>query len=579
MKKAPREAQAGDTYPRLPIEELRLLLDHMISPFSYLRMVYDEAGEPVDYVFLGVNRAFEAETGLRRENILGKNVLSIFPNTEKYWIQFLGRVAKTGNPERFSSYAGALNSWYDTVAYSPKPDHVAMTVTNTTEAVQRRMKLQEKTLELNLSQNENYRLAHEDPVTRLPNRAGLSIVFAELAAHCDVSGGAFALAVMELDGFSELNATYGSLLGESLLRAVAAHLCQHLTADEQLFSLTGSVFALLMPGAPDERAVSERLDGLLDVVSQPLQMEDDYFRMTASCGVAMYPAHGGTEDILMMKANLARYNVRTIGGDAFRLYREQLGESLLRRTRMRSYLRKALENGEFELYFQPEVEAQTGQTIAYEALLRWHSPELGEVPPTDFIPVAEETRLIIPIGEWVLQKACEALKAMNAKASPPLRMAVNISAVQLLREGFLEFVLHTADEAGLLRGQLEIEITESVFVGREGENVDLLNRLHDEGMRISLDDFGTGYSSLSLMHELRLDSLKLDRRFIDRAESSELVDLIVQMAHTLGAEVVAEGVETEAQRIIIERTGCDIMQGYLYGRPEPLALALARNRR
>ncbi len=554
----------------LTIEELHLLFDHMISPFSYYRMVYDAAGEPVDCVFLAVNRAFEIETGKRREEILGKSVLEVYPQTEKYWIETFGRIAKGGAPERISSYARALGSWYDILAYAPKPDHVAITVINTTETVKKRLLLLEKTIELNAQQDENNRLAHEDPVTKLPNRASFTAAFAEFAAETRMSGKPFALAVLSLDSFAELNATYGSLLGERILLAVAGLLKGCLQPGEQLFNLTGSVFGLLLPAAHHECRVAERLEVFLAAVNQPLDMQDDYFRMTASCGVAVSPMHGHSEDDLMMKANLARYRVCGIGGDAYEMYHESMGESLRRRTRIRSYLRKALDKGEFTLFYQPQVDTLTGQTAAYEALLRWHSPELGEVPPLTFIPVAEENRLIIPIGDWVLDTACRTMAAMNRQSGVQMRIAVNISGVQLMQEGFAERVLATADGAGLARSLLELEITESVFVDRERESIDVLNRLHEAGVRIALDDFGTGYSSLSLVHELKLDTLKIDRTFTAMQDASSLIEMIVRLGRDLGAEIVAEGVETQAQMETIRRAGCDKMQGYLFGKPAPM---------
>ena len=573
MEKQTPVTQAPVASQNLTPEDLGLLFENMISPFSYYRMVYDEHGVPVNYIFLAVNRAFETETGLKREDIIGKSVLSIYPQTEKYWIECFGRVAKTGVPERTSNYAKALDSWYDIIAYSPKPDHVAITVVNTTEAVKKRMMLVEKTLELNLQQDENYRLAHEDPVTHLPNRASLSAAFVSYAKAYAQTGRPFALALMSLDGFTELSATYGSLLGERILTAVAGILRLNLLPEESLFCLSGSVFALLLPCSENGRCEVERLDKLLAAINEPLEMEGDYFRMTASCGVALYPRHGQSEDILIMRANLARYSVRTIGGDAFQRYSESMGDSLLRRTRIRSYLRKALDAGEFELYYQPQVDAGTGMTVGFEALLRWHSPELGEVPPLEFIPVAEENRLIIPIGAWVLETACRTLAALNADAPVPYRMAVNISGVQLMQEGFVEHALATVDAAGVPRGLVELEITESVFVNRERESIDVLNQLREAGVRVALDDFGTGYSSLSLAYELKLDTLKLERMFIKMNDTTPLVELVVRLGQALGAKIVAEGVETEAQRERVVSAGCDILQGYLFGRPEPVAAA------
>ena len=560
-----------DTYPTdyglsqpLPDDELHLLFEHMISPFSYYKMIYDEQSNPVDYVFLAVNSAFEAESQIKREDIIGRSVLSVYPQTEHYWIEAFGRVAKTGVAEHFSNFSRALNSWYEVIAYSPKPDHVAITLNNTTEAVKKRVLLLEKTLELNRQQDENYRLAHEEPVTKLPNRTSFLDAFNQWAIHYHTNNEPFAMVILSLDNYTEINASYGSVLGDRMLLIVADRLKAAVTGEELLFSLTGSKFSLLLRPAKQPDYVAARVNAYMEAMGKPLEIDGNYFRLTASCGIVFYPQHGVIEDDLLMKANLALYRVRGDGGDAFMFYSQSLGQSLLNRTKIRFFLRKAIDNQEFELHYQPQVDSRTGRVTGFEALLRWHSPELGEVAPLSFIPIAEENRLIIPLGDWVLQNACQVLRRVNAHFHAQFRMAVNISGIQLMQAGFVEHVMDVVQSAEIPNGLLELEITESIFLNRDHSAADVLNELHDQGFRVALDDFGTGYSSLNLLHKLKLDTVKIDRSFIAMSDNAALTELIVRLGHSLNTEIVAEGVETETQRGNVVATGCDKMQGFLF---------------
>lgn len=565
------EILEGEWPHNLSEAELRLLFENMISPFSYFRMVYDAQGQPVDYVFVAVNKAFELETGKPREEIIGKSVLSIYPETESYWIESFGRVAKTGIPEHISNYSGALGRWYEITAYSPKPDYVAITVVNVTEAVHKRLMLMEKTDELNHQQSENYRLTYEEPVTRLPNRRSFSDAFREQAARAQEDHVHFAVVVIRLDGFSEINVSYGSVLGDQLLHAISLRLLFCTQQDERLFSLTGSEFILLTPRSCQEAdQITPKVNQLLEEIGKPLEIEGNYFRLTASCGIACYPQHGVTEDDLLMCANLALYRTRKNGGDAFMIYSETLGQTLLNRTRIRYSLRKALDNHEFELYFQPQIDICSQKPIGFEALIRWHSAELGEVAPLSFIEIAEETRLIIPIGEWVIRSACEALTTLNKRFQKQFMMAVNISGVQLMQDGFIERVLTIVEQCGLPARLMELEITESVFMQRNHNVVDRLNLLAAKGFRIVLDDFGTGYSSLGMLSEVSISMLKIDKSFVEKTNSITITDIMVKMGHLLNTTVVAEGVETKKQQKFVMGIGCDRIQGFYYCKPLPL---------
>ena len=548
-------------------EELRLLFENMISPFSYYRMVYDAEGRPVDYIFLAVNRAFEAETGKRREEIVGKNVLSVFPATEHYWIEILGRVAKTGVAEQITDYASVFGKWYNVRAYSPKPDHVAITVSDMTNYVQERESLYLTAQELETQQAENYRLAHEEPITGLPNRACLYEAFA--AKTAEEMPARFSIAIFAPDNLSELLATYGSTLSDRIMRAMSRRVAVNLKEQAKCFSMTGTDLVLLDDAPCDERQTHQTLNRALRMIRLPLEVDGANYYITASCGVACYPEDGTDHEDLIMKANLALYQAKKIG-EPIVFFDDQIGERLQRRTRIRNALPKALENKEFELFFQPQLLSSNDRVAGFEALLRWHSSELGEISPLEFIDIAEESRMIQPLGAWVLSNACQAMREITQLYPCEFIIGVNVSGVQLIADHFTEKVLAVLREYDLAPEQLELEVTESVLVNRDFNAIEKLNSLHAHGVRIALDDFGTGYSSLSLLKDLKITTLKIDKSFIQAPKAAAMTEMMVRLGNMIGAKIVAEGVETEEQLRMVRKLGCERVQGFYRALPMPL---------
>ena len=548
--------------------ELRLLFDNMISPYSYFRMVYDAEGQPVDYVFLAVNKAFEQDAGIKREDVIGKNVLSLYPQTERYWLECFGRVAKTGEPEQVTQFACALGKWYKVLAYRTKPDHVAITVSDESQFMIEREALQHTTEQLKKQQDENFRLAHEEPITGLPNRTCLYDAFAGLMQDCDKNE-PFSITIFTPDNLAEILASYGSLLSDRIMRVIAQRLSAIACNQESLFSMTGTDFVLLVSKPCDHQQMKDILARYLRTIRAPVEIEAAYFRISASCGVACYPTNGTNRDDLIMKANLALYQAKR-GGSPIAFYSAPIEKTLLRRTQIRNAMPQALENQEFELYFQPQIEIETSRLVGFEALLRWHSTDLGEVSPLEFIQVAEESRMILPLGSWVLKTACEALLLLEERFQTPFRMAVNVSGAQLQQGGFFERVQKLLRTMGIGADRLELEITESVLFKHNHESLKKLNRLRAGGVRIALDDFGTGYSTMSLLKDFKVTTLKIDRSFVQDESASVLTEVMVRLGHTLGAQIVAEGVETQAQLELVRSIGCDIAQGFLESRPLPL---------
>ena len=547
--------------------ELRLLFDNMITPFSYYRMIYDAEGRAIDYVFLAVNRAFEQETGLAREAIIGKNVLSIYPQTEQYWLDFLGRVAKTGEPGLLSEYSAALKKWYTLYAYSPRQEYVAITVNDNTPLVTQKTSLNETVQELTEQREENYRLAHEEPISGLPNRACLYEAFAKQITESPMSR--FYVAIMAPDNLAELLGAYGSVLSDRVMRAAAKRLEMHFPKPDQFFSMTGTDLVLLVSLNSGASQIRKHLTRVMEDICLPVDIDGAYYYISASCGVACYPADGETSEALIMKANLALYQAKR-ERRAIAFFNEKIAAGLRRRSRIRNALPKALDNDEFELYFQPQMQSGSSQLLGFEALLRWHSPELGEVAPLDFIGVAEESRMILPLGSWVIRDACATLASLNRKYQINYQMAVNVSGIQLFVDGFVEEVLAVLAENELAPEQLELEITESVLLSHERRIIQKLNTLYAHGVRIALDDFGTGFSSLSLLRDLKISTLKIDKSFVQDGKNTALLEMMVRLGHILGMETVAEGVETEEQMRHVRKLGSERVQGYFTARPMPL---------
>ena len=556
MKARKAEDRAEFAHGNLSENELRLLFDNMISAFSYYRMVYDAQGNPIDYVFLAVNRAFERDTGMTRDQLIGRSVKSIYPETEQYWIDSFGRVAKTGVAEHITNYSSVFQKWYSILAYSPQKDCVAITVSDITQYYLQRESLSDTVQALREQKEENYRLAHVEPISGLPNRACLYEAFAMRVTQTPKEH--FAIAIFTPDNLSELLGSYGSVLSDRVMRAIATRLTESFPNPNSFFSMTGTDLVMLLYTSGNAAHTQKELSRVIEAIRLPVEVDDAQFYLSARCGVASYPSDGVTREDLIMKANLALYQAKRTGHSVM-FFSEQIAEGLLRRIRIRNALPKALVQGEFELYFQPQIQPFSDRVLGFEALLRWHSPELGEVAPLDFIGVAEESRMILPIGTWVLQNACATLHELNRQYNADFFIAVNVSGIQLYKEN------------GLSPHLLELEITESILLSQERGTIQKLNALYAHGVRIALDDFGTGFSSLGMLKDLKITTLKIDKSFVQDKKNLALMEMMIRLGHIIGTQTVAEGVETEEQMHQARRLGSERVQGFLTARPMPLS--------
>ncbi|WP_426263015.1 putative bifunctional diguanylate cyclase/phosphodiesterase [Sphingomonas sp. PWP1-2] len=429
------------------------------------------------------------------------------------------------------------------------------------------------------------RMARFDTLTGLPNRLHVNEALSHAMADAEKWGSRCAFMMIDLDRFKAVNDTLGHPIGDRLLSRVAERLTTLMGANEVIGRLGGDEFAVVVRDASDTQRLETLAQTIVDALARPYDIDHHTLYTGASVGVATGPRDGRTTEMLIRSADLALYRSKDAGGGKFHHYEPQLHVAAEERRVLEQALRKALTNDELHLTYQPVVDAGSGRLTGFEALVRWTHPELGPISPVKFIPLAEDARLIAPIGEWVLRSAC----AEAAKWPGDARVAVNVSPEQLHNPGFVAVVASALANSGLPARRLELEVTESVFMRDDTGAVKLLERILDLGVRLSLDDFGTGYSSLGYLSRTRFSTIKIDRSFVISAskkvpEAIAIIRAVVALAQSLGMATTAEGVETEDEHLMVQELGCTKVQGYYFGRPLPveearvLAARAAQNR-
>ncbi len=416
-------------------------------------------------------------------------------------------------------------------------------------------------------------LAYHDGLTGLPNRSFLSKLLEDRVRQATRYGREFAVLFLDLDRFKEINDTLGHDAGDELLREVAERLEDTLRESDTVARMGGDEFVVLLPDVEAEEEVATVARKVLSAVRQPFELFGHKFTVTASIGVSLYPRHGQDEQALMKNADIAMYQAKDEGRNIFRFYSEEMAGASLERLSLESGLRRALKNEEFALHYQPRRDLATEKITGMEALLRWEHPEFGTVEPMKFLPLAEETGLVVPIGRWVLETACRQNVAWQEEGLPRLDMAVNLSARQFFDDDLADDVAAALEASGMEPGLLELEICESVLARDARRTVPVLRDLKELGVGITIDNFGTGYSSLSVLRQFPLDTVKIDRLFLredgDREVDHQVTDAILAMGRTLSSSVVAHGVETEEQAEFLREHACNEVQGFYYNEPAP----------
>jgi diguanylate cyclase (GGDEF)-like protein/PAS domain S-box-containing protein len=425
-------------------------------------------------------------------------------------------------------------------------------------------------------------LAFHDSLTHLPNRAMFNRQLQHAILQAQRYNKRLAVLFIDLDRFKNINDTLGHDAGDRLLQEMARRLSMCLRGSDiaqqpagasMVARLGGDEFVILVEEVTDTGRISEVANRLLATMVREYLLEGQLIHMTASIGISVFPEDGHNEFSLMKHADIAMYRAKASGKNAFQFYSSQMDVHSTRLLALESGLRRAIEREELTLHYQPKVDVHTGRVSGVEALVRWKHPDLGLVPPAHFIPLAEETGLIIPLSKWVLREACAQSMAWRSQGLPPVRIAVNLSARQFIDDNLPEQTAKTLQETGMDPALLEFEITESMMMYNTDKTIEVLSAFRRLGIRIAIDDFGIGYSSLSHLKQFPIDIIKMDRSFVkdipaDQADAA-IADAIIAMGKRLGIRVVAEGVETHAQLVFLRERGCDEIQGYYFSKPLP----------
>ncbi len=427
--------------------------------------------------------------------------------------------------------------------------------------------------DLRLARQQVEFMAHHDALTRLPNRILARDRFDQAIALAARESRKVALLFLDLDNFKNINDTLGHQAGDHLLQQVVGRLNEAVRGSDTISRQGGDEFLVILSALEDENGADAVARHIVERLGQPIKVDGHELHTSGSIGISIFPDDGDEFDTLLKKADMAMYSAKESGRATYRFFTEEMNVHAFERLQMQNRLRHALAQDEFLLHYQPQVDLKTGRILGFEALLRWQNEELGMVMPGRFIPVAEESGLILPIGAWVLREACRQAREWQDRLGVRIPVAVNLSALQFRRGGLVETITGVLAETGLAPGLLELELTESMLLHDIDAVLAAMDRIRALGVNMSIDDFGTGYSSLSYLKRLPVNRLKIDQSFVRDMmadpDDASIVRAIVQMAHSLKLTVIAEGVEEVEQAQWLEREGCEQAQGYHFGRPMP----------
>jgi len=529
------------------------------SPVSV--MITDTKGS-LEYV----NQAFIDITGFSSEEVIGENSRIIQSGmTKATTYQSLWSTIKQGE-----DWSGELLNkrkngelFWEQIIISP--------VTDNSGEITHFLAVKED-ITLRKQQEEKIRYqAQYDTLTDLPNRVLAMDRLQQALENADRYDEKVALLFIDLDDFKKINDSLGHNLGDQMLVSVGHRLKQVVRKQDTVARHGGDEFIVIMDSMHSISDLEPALMNLLQVFNQPFTLDDKDLVMTPSIGVAIYPDDGNDSSILLRNADHALYQAKDQGGNTFSYYNENIHTNVIKQLDLESNLRLAMERDEFEVYYQPLIDTQSGELLGAEALIRWHSEKYGSLPPGKFIPVAEQTGLIVDIGAWVLQTACHQACNWGNMLGVPFSIGVNVSPRQFRDKSIIKHITEALDATGMAPDQLNIEITEGMLIRKHMHVEDTLTRLNEIGVSLSMDDFGTGYSSLSYIKQYPFNILKIDRSFVHDIpadpEDCALAKAIITMGHELGLDIIAEGVETEAQARMLSEAGCNILQGFLIGRP------------
>jgi diguanylate cyclase (GGDEF)-like protein len=429
-------------------------------------------------------------------------------------------------------------------------------------------------IERKLAEDRILFMANHDALTGLPNRTLLNDRLSQALRYAQRYDRWVTVLFVDLDNFKFINDSLGHNAGDEFLKTIAKRMVQRVRVTDTVVRIGGDEFVIVLFDQPKDVAViSETVQKIQSAIAEPVRLEGHDLRVTSSIGIANYPDDGIDAEALLTNADAAMYRAKDVGRDNFQVYTPELNTKVHEKFLLQEELRNAVARSEFVLHYQPQVDLHTGRVFAVEALVRWNHPRLGMVPPIEFIPIAEETGLIVPIGDWVLREACRQNKVWQDAGLPLMVVSVNVSARQFSEKNLIASVAGALKESGLDAKYLELEVTESLIMQDVGLAVATMKDLQGLGVQLSIDDFGTGYSSLSALKTFPVTRLKIDKSFIDGLLVNEsdraVANAIISLGQKLNLRVIAEGVETEAQAACLRDINCDEMQGYLFSKPLP----------
>lgn len=539
------------------------LFENMFEACCYNKIILDEKRKPVDFIITDVNDALLKTLNLKYEDVVGKSGLRIlsFLNEQDWgWLENFGRAALHGSNIRIRElYLESLNKWYSISIYCSEESSFAFVFSDISE---------KKHAEENVM-----RLAYYDVLTGLPNSKQLDDKIREAISDSIIFNKQFGVMFIDITNFKKINNTLGHRTGDAMLIQIAGRLKGITGNHDVVAKLGGDKFVILHTNADEETSVVNLANKIIAVLKEPFTFKEHEFFIEVNIGISMFPSDADNMHTLKRNADTAMFIAKNSPGKRYLFHTKDMNEHALRNLILEADLRKALQRNELSLHYQPLVDIENGNIIAFEALLRWMHPTNGPISPAEFIPIAEENGLIVAIGEWVLRAAACKCKEWQINGYDDIYISVNVSIHQLQQEDFIEKVSHILQETELDPKFLRLEITESVYMQHIDKILNTLMQLKHMGLTLSLDDFGTGYSSLNYLNRLPINTLKIDKSFIQNMDSKKdyaiLTKAIIKMAHSLNLDVVAEGVETDEELNLLKEHKCDKIQGYLFSKPIP----------
>ncbi|KGR79509.1 putative bifunctional diguanylate cyclase/phosphodiesterase [Ureibacillus manganicus] len=545
-------------------------------PYECLEIILENVAEGIMITdqhlkIIAVNPAFEFVTGYSSDEVIGKTptLLQSGIHEKDFYIEMWEQIKRTG------SWQGEI--WNRRKTGDIYPESLTIKEVRDKEGnITNYCGLFTDLSEMKIVENELEKRALTDSLTEVNNRfAFLERMNSLLESSKKINSKMLhAVFFLDLDRFKQVNDTLGHSIGDQLLLVVAKRLKRQLKNKDIIARYGGDEFVITLTNITHPREAAYFAEKIIKIIEEPVYIEEQEIYISTSIGISIYPHDGNNTDELVNRADKAMYYSKQNGRNGFSFYFEDLSSDSKRVLKLDGELRKAIENKDFELYFQPKISLSDNRVVGIEALVRWNNEELGFVSPAEFIPFAEETGLIIPISEIIIHKACEDLRKLRDAGYSDITMSINISSIHFQQVNFLKSIKSILEKNNTSANNFEIEMTERTVMNNDTDTVSKLVRLKQLGFKLSIDDFGTGYSSLSYLVRFPLDYLKIDRSFIQHMvsldEKQAVVDAIIQMAHRLKMKVVAEGVESVQQLNLLREMGCDFIQGYYYSKPVPM---------